>query len=501
MISKKLRALTAVLAAAVMLAMPVSAFEHVDDLPADSTSNIRKNKPYMNFGVKAGDGVDLSNMKFAIKDSSGKKVAEFTGPEGKLKVLDDTLYDFTNIHSANDMKNYDKRSSVPYDEFVPDSKKGVAPSGALMNGRSKKYPSYSDNKYYIRLDDQCYYYYTDLSKVTVTDTMTVPANTIFVDIDSKFPDLNNRASYLQLSPYESGQKCDLKGYYYLSDHAGEKKSFKADTGKYEVWASGGHINGEHCEVYNKSVKYTKIKMKFTDAFPGLTSNDLKITKTGSYDGENYTLVYDLRGDQSKCAFTGLYYSGSVISAPIPDKNGYVEFWVSNETLETKMEYDFKWSYTLSSGRTVLGGGGGSVKDAKLPKSIEDLNFVFEYPQKGYCLYNVKPGNYTIYIDDKGDRRDYTLSTDKLKVTNTKDIQRFTVTVDKKPLKLGDVNRDGKINVTDIVVIAAHIKGHKKLDGRAPLTADINGDNIINVTDIVAIAAHIKGRKLIPDKYI
>jgi hypothetical protein len=455
----------------------------------------------MNFGVKAGEDVDLTNMKFAIKDSSGKKVAEFTGPSGKLKVLDDTLYDFTNIHSVEDLNNYDKKSSIPYDEFVPDSVKGVAPSGALMNGFYKKYPSYSDNKYYIRLDDQCYYYYNDMSKMTVTDTMTVPANTIFVDIDSKFPELKNRSSYFQVKPYDDGQSTDLKGAYYLSDHAGEKKSFKADAGKYEVWASGGHINGEHCEVYDRAVKYSKVKMKFTDAFPGLTSDDLKITKTNTYDGEEYKLVFDLRGDQSKCAFTGIYHSGSVISAPIPDSNGYVEFWVSDETLLTEMEYDFKWSYTLSSGRTVSGGGGGSIRDAKLPKSIEDLNFVFEYPQKGYCLYNVKPQTYTLYIDDKGDKRDYTLSTDKLKVTNTKDIQRFTVTVNKKPLRLGDVNRDGMIDVTDIVMIAAYVKGLKMLDGRGPQTADVNESGSVNINDVIAIAAHVKGKKLLPNKYI
>ncbi|SFC45307.1 dockerin type I repeat-containing protein [Ruminococcus albus] len=500
MISKKIRALSAVMTAAVMCAMPVSAFTHVDDLPADSVTNVRLNKPYMNFGVKAGEDVDISDMKFAVKDSSGNKVAEFTGPEGKLNVLDDTLYDFSEIHSLNDLKNYSKRSSIPYDEFIPDRMKGVSPSGSLRNGKSYKYSSSSDGRCYIRLDDECYYYYNDINKMTVVDTMTVPANTIIIDADSKFPELKNTASNVKLEPYEDSQNCDLKGLYYMYQHAGEKNSFKADTGKYKVWCSGGYV-GDYCEVYDKSVTYSKVRMKFNDAFPGLADENLTITKETSSFDEKHTLVFDLRGDQSKLAFTAVYHSGSVISAPIPDKDGYVEFWVSNEIPAVEMDYDFDWSYTLNSGSTVFGGGGGSLRTAKLAKSIEDLNFVFKYPEKDYCLYNVKPETYTIYIDNKADSRDYSLSLSKLNVKDTKDMQRFNVTVNKKPLLLGDCNRDGVIDVTDVVMIAAHVKSKRILDGRGPVTADVNESGDININDIIAIAAHVKGKKLIPAKYV
>ncbi|WP_024859195.1 dockerin type I domain-containing protein [Ruminococcus albus] len=65
-----------------------------------------------------------------------------------------------------------------------------------------------------------------------------------------------------------------------------------------------------------------------------------------------------------------------------------------------------------------------------------------------------------------------------------------------PIIKGDVNFDGKINVTDIVKIAAHVKGKKLLDKTAARAADVNGDSIIDVTDIIMIAAHIKGKKLL-----
>ena len=60
--------------------------------------------------------------------------------------------------------------------------------------------------------------------------------------------------------------------------------------------------------------------------------------------------------------------------------------------------------------------------------------------------------------------------------------------------LGDMNGDGQIMVNDIVKLAAHVKGIRKLDDS--INADVNGDNKVNVTDVVMVAAHVKGiRKL------
>ncbi|WP_296794636.1 dockerin type I domain-containing protein [Ruminococcus sp.] len=60
--------------------------------------------------------------------------------------------------------------------------------------------------------------------------------------------------------------------------------------------------------------------------------------------------------------------------------------------------------------------------------------------------------------------------------------------------LGDINNDGKVNVTDILKIAAHIKGKRILPD--PKIADLNGDGKVNITDITKLAAHIKGKRLL-----
>ena len=59
---------------------------------------------------------------------------------------------------------------------------------------------------------------------------------------------------------------------------------------------------------------------------------------------------------------------------------------------------------------------------------------------------------------------------------------------------GDANGDNDINVSDISVTAAHIKGIKPLTDEQMNAADVNSDNELTVTDISMIASHIKGIK-------
>ena len=64
--------------------------------------------------------------------------------------------------------------------------------------------------------------------------------------------------------------------------------------------------------------------------------------------------------------------------------------------------------------------------------------------------------------------------------------------------LGDVDGNGSVNVADIAVTAAFIKGMKALSTDAYTAADVNKDTQVNVTDIAMIASHIKGIKALSD---
>ena len=62
--------------------------------------------------------------------------------------------------------------------------------------------------------------------------------------------------------------------------------------------------------------------------------------------------------------------------------------------------------------------------------------------------------------------------------------------------LGDANGDGMINVSDIALAAAYVKGRKPLDDKSQKRADTNNDGKVNISDISKIAAHVKGKKLL-----
>lgn len=66
-------------------------------------------------------------------------------------------------------------------------------------------------------------------------------------------------------------------------------------------------------------------------------------------------------------------------------------------------------------------------------------------------------------------------------------------------KRGDINNDGIINITDIVKVAAHVKGVNLLqDDRQKYRADVNNDGMVNISDVIGIAAHIKKAKPIAE---
>ena len=77
---------------------------------------------------------------------------------------------------------------------------------------------------------------------------------------------------------------------------------------------------------------------------------------------------------------------------------------------------------------------------------------------------------------------------------------FEITIKLPPpaiqIILADLNFDGSINVSDISMMAAHIKGKRSLEGDALTAADVSLDNVINVKDLSLVAAHVKGIKML-----
>lgn len=66
------------------------------------------------------------------------------------------------------------------------------------------------------------------------------------------------------------------------------------------------------------------------------------------------------------------------------------------------------------------------------------------------------------------------------------------TTEEEDYAAGDINNDGRLDVTDAVKVAAYIKSKIKLNDKALKAAEVSGDGKINITDLSIMVAEIKG---------
>jgi hypothetical protein len=451
--------------------------------------------------MKPSGGMDISKVKFALKNSKGQKVATFTGKNGTVNILDGTAVDLTGIKDVDSYKAKNPPESRFLDLYYPDAEyKCNTPSGKLERNGKTYYQS-ADKGISVGPADEVYLTYTDKSNFNIVDTMTVPANKIVIDVDKKFLQTKNTYENCYFVPTASGQKCGITkdNLFKMYDHAGKRETISATNGKYNVGFTEVYGN-TYCNAYDHSVKYSKIRVKFNDAFPGVADKNLKITENYKTSTKEFSVTYDLRGKMNDVAVSTVCCSGSVLTAFVPDSDGYVEFWVNDEDLHARMTYTFSY-FVEVNGSWTAGSGGGSRVDAVLPKTREKISVLMEFPTSGYCIAALKPDKYTIVLEDKVDMRDYELSGASFTVTDTKKMQTANIKVNKKAILLGDVDRNGVINVNDVAVLAAHVRGIRVLNGRNLIAADVNESNSINVADIAALAAHVKDKRLLPNKTI
>ena len=102
----------------------------------------------------------------------------------------------------------------------------------------------------------------------------------------------------------------------------------------------------------------------------------------------------------------------------------------------------------------------------------------------YSVNSVALGTYTVKVSKQNHAtREYTI-----------EIGKEDVTLDMKLHLLGDIDGDGKVKMSDLSRINAHIKETKTLDGYAVACADVYGDGDIRMNDLSRVNAHIKETK-------
>lgn len=97
---------------------------------------------------------------------------------------------------------------------------------------------------------------------------------------------------------------------------------------------------------------------------------------------------------------------------------------------------------------------------------------------------------TVDVDDDMAEGDYTMTFSNIVASGVDesqdDLADYSTTIRVEKYLMGDANRDGRVNVTDIMAVANHIlkQTGSNFNEKA---ADVNGDGRVNVTDIVGIA--------------
>ena len=156
-------------------------------------------------------------------------------------------------------------------------------------------------------------------------------------------------------------------------------------------------------------------------------------------------------------------------------NLYVKYGTGN-TLKQKN----KWSYDVNwmEGRNLEANTVALTVDA----ATSPIN------EAGLKIYNFQQ-NIDGDLDKVVDGKNITVTIKSLKIGGVEQVDPNAGS-DTTNRKYGDINNDGKINITDVVLLRAHIVGTKKLTGDDFTYADVNLDGKTNIVDVVMIRSTI-----------
>ena len=86
---------------------------------------------------------------------------------------------------------------------------------------------------------------------------------------------------------------------------------------------------------------------------------------------------------------------------------------------------------------------------------------------------------------------------KASANHVKNLEKASYTI----IVTGDTNGDGKISVTDMLAVKAHVLKKSTMSGTVAQAADTSGDSAISITDFIQLKAHILGKSNVEAKSV
>lgn len=133
--------------------------------------------------------------------------------------------------------------------------------------------------------------------------------------------------------------------------------------------------------------------------------------------------------------------------------------------------------TVSGTVKSYGGETENVTVTLTPENGTPMTTVVTGNSAAYKFENVPAGTYTLKVEKKGHApwtEEVTVNTDNI---TDKSVQLY---------KMGDVNKDGKVNSTDALWVRQSSAGGRVLDAYQKILADLNRDGKVNSTDALWI---------------
>ncbi|MBQ8688548.1 MAG: hypothetical protein IJ512_08425 [Ruminococcus sp.] len=460
----------------------------------------------LNVRVKDKAGNLMEGVTAVMTDSSGTVAAEWSTGETKNRELDSDIKLYgnagTNYHFKEPCETFTSLAAPYTIEALDDYTDGVDQGGEFEthvffnSGQTRTLTllAYDPD---LAADEALS---SNMLGMYVDSRWANRQATSFFQLDGTTFYLNKTTSALAGSPIGK-----LSKYFYnmTMQPDGTITSDPNFTGFTEMYFGVEHSSLSNIDNFAKEFtfdydarEYIKYRTHITDLYWQCNhSFDTWDNTTGTFTvNEN---VYSLAADPADiegqdCTTTTLMItSGTMISAPIPDENGYIEFYVDKASRRYSAYLTGAWRKCDSP----TSWGGGIMEDYALNEFAGE-NYSLEVtavtlPETGDTLMYVPAGSYTLSFT--GGTLGNNIQSVPVTVAQSQEVQYISVTLEDAAVK-GDVNNDGSVDLDDAVLTLTHYAHigaglSSDLSEAQLMSADVNVDGTADLTDASMILCY------------
>jgi hypothetical protein len=201
--------------------------------------------------------------------------------------------------------------------------------------------------------------------------------------------------------------------------------------------------------------------------------------------------YGIEGATGKTYTVEKIYEGKFIRLRIMDKETGTPIY--SQYVEVLEDHTLRGTVTVSPsnpvpGTTLTFSLSGAV--AFIPR--RDLNYQWQIKTSGRTFANIRQATGSTYTipDSTADGTQYRLKVTATGYTGT--LYSNTVTVGGSSFEKGDVDQNGSVSNSDLILVARHVVNLITLTGEQFTLGDMNDDGVITNTDIITLARKIVG---------